>query len=106
VTPAAIVLAVSEAGYRFDLAGDRPQLVPEVKGACLPDDVRAALFAARADVVRYLTEVEECSVCGRECEPDDKPRLMDPAFCDRGGARGCRDAMGVWHQWEARCPFK
>jgi hypothetical protein len=48
-----------------------------------------------------------CALCGRDVsDPEDRARLVDPAFCDRGGAaaqwkRGVRVREAV-----PRCPHK
>lgn len=54
-----------------------------------------------------LPQREECRVCGRDVsDPEDRERLADPAFCDRGGARAYQDCDGVLHPESERCPFK
>lgn len=52
-------------------------------------------------------ESERCRVCGRDVtDPEDRARLADPAFCDRGGARAVTDGNGNRHEGGERCPYK
>ena len=52
-------------------------------------------------------DVEVCRVCGREVADEDKPRLADPLFCERGGGgKACVDGNGVAHPEALRCPYK
>jgi hypothetical protein len=52
----------------------------------------AALGPAEVTVGEADPEDESCPVCSRTIVPDLKPRLVDPAYCDRGK--------------DPRCPYK
>lgn len=48
-----------------------------------------------------------CRVCGIDAsDPEDRERLADAAFCDRGGGKARLDMDGTRHPEEPRCPFK
>lgn len=100
--------AVSEAGYRVTVNDDTGQ--PQVKRVCtgadaLPAELMAELKSQRDEVLNCLAGCELCgrTVAGREM----RERVLDPAFCDRGGAREVKDRNGlVVLEAVPRCPFK
>ena len=52
-------------------------------------------------------EPELCRVCNRDVsDPEDRERLRDPLYCDRGGSREVRDGSGTLRPATQRCPFK
>ena len=92
-------------GYSVSITPDGPRLRPE-RGECsMPLPLLADLKANREAVVEYLNS---CHVCGRDVsDPEDRERLADPAFCDRGGSRAAVSKRGeVRHPETQRCPFK
>ena len=128
-SPAEFVAFADGQGWRFGTAGGKPVLYAR------RDDPLAVAFARmlsrepyRTNVLAILdargavsvpdrrpepapepdpgADVEACRVCGREVADEDKPRLADPLFCDRGGGRAVVDGNGVAHPETQRCPYK
>src|SRR5687767_3865691 len=59
-------------------------------------DLMPLLKLHRTELVAAFAEPVVCEVCGRDVtDPEDRERLADPLFCDRGGAAACRDRKGV-----------
>ena len=129
-SPAEFVAFADGQGWRFGTAGGKPVLYAR------RDDPLAVAFARmlsrepyRTNVLAILdargaapvrnsnpepapepepeADVEVCRVCGREVADEDKPRLADPLFCERGGGgKACVDGNGVAHPEALRCPYK
>lgn len=89
-----------------------PKLVPTVEGATLGPALLAELKACRDNVMWWLRKQmfngDACSLCGREFDdPEDRDRMADPAYCDRGGAPAQRRRLsGELVPEVPRCPIK
>lgn len=107
-----LVRRLRAAGWSVELSGAGPQLYPPREGATLDPKLLAAIKAARSAVVEFLAEHPEfqgteCSLCGRSSvTAEDRPHLIDPALCDRGGTAPQRSRGGVVTPGVPRCPFK
>jgi hypothetical protein len=48
-----------------------------------------------------------CGVCNRDVsDPETRALMSDPLWCDRGGGKAYRDADGINHPEQKRCPHK
>lgn len=97
---------VAACGYSVGLTPEgEPRLLKARSECIMPPALLADLKRNRLAVVAFLSE---CEVCGRDAsDPEDRARLADPAFCDRGDTRhAVTDGNGRHHPEEPRCPFK
>ena len=71
-------------------------------------DLLPLLKLHRAELVSHFAPPEECSLCGRVLDGEDRAAVVtNPLLCDRGGARECKDRKGrVIQQAVRRCPYK
>lgn len=101
----ALLRMVEEAGFTVNVTESGPQLVKTRGDARITARLVEALKQNRGEVVLWLTR---CVVCGKDCgNAEDRERMKDAAFCERGGAREVRTKTGnVEHEEEPRCPFK
>lgn len=110
---AEIVADIMAAGWQIKLGAlNAPKLVPVADGATLDPALLAELKACRGNVVWWLrkqmADELECELCGRDLsDPEDRERMKDPAFCERGGAPEVKNRQReVVSAAVPRCPFK
>lgn len=104
MTAAELLRRLETAGYAVDPAAGVARLVPLRPDAVIHPDLLAGLRERRAEILAYLAA---CAVCARDVsDPEDRARLVDPLFCDRGGSMAVTDGLGVSHPATYRCPYK
>ena len=101
---AQLLQRVTACGFAVEITDAGPQLVPIRSEHVMPKPLLKALRDNRDAVVKFLSE---CAVCGKDTRnAEDRERLADPLYCDRGGSREVRDGSGTTHPATQRCPFK
>jgi hypothetical protein len=84
------------------LHGPREHATPEVLSALKKFKAELLVIYSPPEPEREPENTsEECTVCGKTITPDIRPILVDPLYCDRGGARATKG-----HPEAPRCPYK
>lgn len=74
---------------------DRPRLAPRPVPVPVPV------------IEKPKHDPDTCRECGRDVsDPEDRARLADPLYCERGGSKEVTDGNGVHHPKTNRCPYK
>lgn len=113
MTPQELALTVADCGFVLQLDNKgNPSLSQVHKDAVLPPELLEQLKANRYAIRNWIlsmTDPVECSVCKRDLtDPEDRERVKDAAFCDRGGAKEQhhRKTGGIVFPMAQRCPYK
>lgn len=107
-------LAAGDTPDDLRIVGPKSEITPDLLAtlkAFKPDLLvrfkRVEIVHAEPDPQPVALPTEECRVCGRSVDAEDREVLrgVNP-LCTRGGSTAVTDGNGVFHPASERCPFK